>query len=252
MSGRLLSQFRGGLAGRSGRFRATAANVLSGAALLAGVLTWLAAVLFAGRVLTMLDEHWESFVLTAILSGAGEHFWRILRLSVLGSSATVWPGAWDGSLSVLARKNLRRGNGGLAAGRRRDRRFRADGPSARVGGDRSGLCQGPAGERPDPRALQDAPGSFRSFFRHFRTAMSVWLMNALLFALLGVVYLQFSNGCMLRRLATILMLLFVQQGLHFSSAAARRVALWASGDSRSTARSGLRPPGVEPDWSPTD
>jgi len=55
MSGRLLAQFDVGWLGDLADSANAAAGALSGAAALAGVLTWLVAVLFAGGVLTMLD-----------------------------------------------------------------------------------------------------------------------------------------------------------------------------------------------------
>jgi tryptophan-rich sensory protein len=57
--------------------------------------------------------------------------------------------------------------------------------------------------------------------------MGVWLMNALLFALLGVIYLGISNGMRASTTATILLLLCVQQ-VFILFRTAQRIAGWGS------------------------
>lgn len=227
MSGRLLSQFDVGWLGDMVDSATTAAGALSGAAALAGVLTWLVAVLFAGGVLTMLDEHWERFSFTLFCSGAGEHFWRILRLSLFG--LVCYGLVWGlGRLpSILAKKIY--GEGMVAW---------PLGVAGIAGSVLTVLLLGWVATVLDYAKVHLVSGrtrgafkallrSFLFVFRHFSITMGVWLMNALLFALLGVIYLGISNGMRASTTATILLLLCVQQ-VFILFRTAQRIAGWGS------------------------
>jgi hypothetical protein len=227
MSGRLLSQFDVGWLGDMVDSATTAAGALSGAAALAGVLTWLVAVLFAGGVLTMLDEHWERFSFTLFCSGAGEHFWRILRLSLFG--LVCYGLVWGlGRLpSILAKKIY--GEGMVAW---------PLGVAGIAGSVLTVLLLGWVATVLDYAKVHLVSGrtrgafkallrSFLFVFRHCSITMGVWLMNALLFALLGVIYLGISNGMRASTTATILLLLCVQQ-VFILFRTAQRIAGWGS------------------------
>jgi hypothetical protein len=205
----------------------TATAALSGAAVLAAVLTWLVAVLFAGGALTMLDEHWENFSFTLFCSGAGEHFWRILRLSLFGLACYCL--AWGaGKLpALLARKIYGEGMEAWPIA-----------VAGIVGSVLTVLLLGWVATVLDYAKVRLVSGrtrgafkallrSFVFVFRHFATIMGVWLMNALLFALLGVLYLQISNGMHASTTATILLLLCVQQ-VFILFRTAQRVAAWGA------------------------
>jgi hypothetical protein len=227
MSGRLLSQFDVGWLGDMVDSATSAAGALSGAAALAAALTWLVAVLFAGGILTMLDEHWESFSFTLFCSGAGEHFWRILRLSLFGLACYAL--AWNlGRIpALLAKKIYGEGMVGWPLG-----------VAGIAGSVLTVLLLGWVATVLDYAKVRLVSGrtrgafkallrSFVFVFRHFSTTMGVWLMNALLFALLGAVYLLFSNALHASTTATILLLLFVQQ-VFILFRTAQRIAAWGS------------------------
>lgn len=227
MSGRLLSQFDVGWLGDLVDSANTAAGALSGAAALAGVLTWLVAVLFAGGVLTMLDEHWERFSFTLFCSGAGEHFWRILRLSLFGLACygLVW--TLGRVPALLAKKIYGEGMEAWPMG-----------VAGIAGSVLTALLLGWVATVLDYAKVHLVSGrtrgafkallrSFAFVFRHFTMTMGVWLMNALLFALLGLIYLAISNGMHASATATILLLLVVQQAFILFRTA-QRIAGWGS------------------------
>jgi hypothetical protein len=227
VSNRLLSQFDVGWLGDLADSATTAAGALSGAAALAGVLTWLVAVLFAGGVLTMLDEHWERFSFTLFCSGAGEHFWRILRLSLFGLACygLVWTAGRVPSL--LAKKIYGEGMQAWPMG-----------VAGIAGSVLTVLLLGWVATVLDYAKVHLVSGrtrgafkallhSFLFVFRHFSMTMGVWLMNALLFALLGVIYLGISNGMQPSATVTILLLLCMQQAFILFRTA-QRIAGWGS------------------------
>jgi hypothetical protein len=227
MSGRLLSQFDMGWLGDLVDSANAAAGALSGAAALAGGLTWLVAVLFAGGVLTMLDEHWERFSFTLFCSGAGEHFWRILRLSLFGLACYGLAWGLGRVPSILAKKIY--GEGMVAW---------PLGVAGIAGSVLTVLLLGWVATVLDYAKVRLVSGrtrgafkallrSFVFVFRHFSMTMGVWLMNALLFALLGVVYLLVSNVMQPRATVTILLLLVVQQ-VFILFRTAQRIAAWGS------------------------
>jgi hypothetical protein len=175
----------------------------------------------------MLDEHWERFSFTLFCSGAGEHFWRILRLSLLGlvCYGLVW--TLGRCPSLLAKKIYGEGMEAWPLG-----------VAGIAGSVLTVLLLGWVATVLDYAKVRLVSGrtrgafkallrSFAFVFRHFSMTMGVWLMNALLFALLGVVYLLISNLMQPSATATILLLLVVQQVFIFFRTA-QRVAAWGS------------------------
>jgi hypothetical protein len=78
-----------------------------------------------------------------------------------------------------------------------------------------------------PGAFKALMRSFVFVFRHFSMTMGVWLMNAILFALLGVVYLKLSSAVQANTTATILLLIAVQQ-VFILFRTGQRIAAWGS------------------------
>jgi hypothetical protein len=227
MSGRLLSHFEVGWLGDLVDIANSAAGALSGAAVVAGVLTWLVAVLFAGGVLTMLDERWERFSFALFCAAAGECFWRILRLSFFGLVCFALAVMLGRLPSLLAKRLYGQGMEGwpLAA-------------AGIVGSVVTVLLLGWVATVLDYAKLRlvsgHTRGSFkvlmRSFlfvFHHISKTMGVWVMNAMLFALLGMVYLKFSNEVRATTTGTILLLIVVQQ-VFILFRTAQRIAGWGS------------------------
>ena len=227
MSARLLSHFEVGWLGDVLDTANSAAIALSGAAAVAGVLTWLVAVFFAGGVLTMLNERWERFSFSLFCAAAGEHFWRILRLSLFG--LLCYGLAWMlGHLpSLLAKKVYGQGMEGWPLG-----------VAAIVGSVLTVLLLGWVATVLDYAKVRlvsgQTRGSFKALmhsfvfvFRHFSMTMGVWLMNAILFALLGLIYLKLSSAVQANTTATILLLIVVQQ-VFILFRTAQRIAAWGS------------------------
>lgn len=227
MAGTLLSHFEAGWLGDLLGSANAPIAALAGAAALAGVLTWLVAILFAGGTLTMLDERWERFSFSRFLAAAGENFWRILRLSlfglvcfalawflarlplftakkIYGDGMEGWPIGVAGIVSsVLAVLLL----GWVATV--------LDYAKVRLV---SGHTKG---------AFKELVRSFAFVLRHFSKTMGVWLMNAILLALLSTAYLQFSNVLRANTTVTIVLLIVVQQAFIFFRTA-QRIAAWGS------------------------
>jgi hypothetical protein len=227
MASTLLSHFEVGWLGDLFDSAHTAIGALAGAAALAGVLTWLVAILFAGGILTMLDEHWERFSLSPFLAAAGENFWRILRLSLFGlvCFALAW---FLARLPLFTAKKIY-GDG------------MEDWPIGVAGIVSSVLAVlllGWVATVLDYAKVRLVSGHTRGAFkallrsfafvlRHFSKTMGVWLMNAILLALLGAAYLQFSNVLQANTTATIVLLIVVQQAFIFFRTA-QRIAAWGS------------------------
>ena len=227
MADRLLERFDVGWLGDLIDTANTSLAALSGAAAVAGVLTWVAAILFAGGVLTMLDEHWERFSFALFCSGAGEHFWRILRLSLLG--LLCYGLAWGlGRIpSALAKKIYGHGI-----------EIWPIGVASIIGSVLTVLLFGWVATVLDYAKVRLVSarkrGSFRvlmrSFvfvFRNFPITMGVWLMNAILFGLLGVIYLKFSSAIEGGALWAIVLLIAAQQAFILFRTA-QRIAVWGS------------------------
>ncbi|MDR3718472.1 MAG: hypothetical protein P4K98_06695 [Bryobacteraceae bacterium] len=204
-----------------------AVSALAGSAALAAALTWLAAVLFAGGVLAMLNEHWQRFSFSRFLASAGEYFWRILRLSLFGLVCYGLAWAVGRVPSLLANKIYGKGMEGWPIG-----------VAGIAGSVLTALLFGWVATVLDYAKLRlvtdNVRGAFkallRSFafvFRHFWLTMSVWLMNAILFALLGAVYLLASKAIHASGTWTILLLIVVQQLFVFFRTA-QRIAGWGA------------------------
>ena len=204
-----------------------AVGALAGAAAIAAGLTWLVAILFAGGVLTMLNERWKRFSFSLFLAAAGRHFWRILRLSLFGliCYALVF---WLGRLPTFVVKKLF--GDGMEAW-----------PLAVAGIVSSiltALLFGWVATVLDYAKVRlvsdDARGafkallrSFRFVFRHLGLTMGVWLMNAILLALVGAGYLALSNAVNASTTATILLLVVIQQ-VFILFRTAQRIAGWSA------------------------
>jgi hypothetical protein len=227
MSTQLLSHFEVGWLGDLVDSAYAAAGALSGVAAVAAGLTWLVAVLFAGGVITMLDEHWEGFSFALFCSGAAEHFWRILRLSLFGLPCFALAWGLGRIPSILAKKLYGQGMEGWPLG-----------VATIVGSVLTVLLLGwvatvldyakvrlVSGRRRG--ALKSLMRSFVSVFRHFSVTMGVWLMNSILFALAGAIYLGFSNLVQAGTTAAIVLLIVAQQALILFRTA-QRIAAWGS------------------------
>ena len=204
-----------------------AASALAGSAALAAALTWLAAVLFAGGVLAMLTERWERFSFSRFLASAGEYFWRILRLSLFGFICYGLAYGLGRVPALLANKLYGKGMEGWPIG-----------VAGIAGSVLTVLLFGCVATVLDYAKLRlvtdNGRGAFkallRSFafvYRHFWLTMSVWLMNALLFALAGVAYLLISKAIHATGTGTIVLLIVVQQLFVFFRTA-QRVAGWGA------------------------
>ncbi len=227
VAGDLLSHFDVGWLGDLADAARSATVTLSAAGLVAAGLTWLVAVLFAGGIITMLDEHWERFSFTLFCSGAGEHFWRILRLSLLGLPCFAL--AWGlGRLpSMLAKQVYGEGMEGWPLG-----------VASIIRSLLTVLLLGWVATALDYAKVRLVSGRKRGAFkalmysfafvaRHLSAAMGVWLLNALTFALLGVIYLKLSGALQATTTATILLLVVLQQ-LFVLFRTAQRIAGWGS------------------------
>jgi hypothetical protein len=227
MSGRLLSHFEVGWLGDLIDTANSAAVALSGAAAVAGGLTWLVAVLFAGGIITMLDEHWERFSFSLFCSGAAEHFWRILRLSLFGLPCFALAWGVGRIPSLLAQKIYGHGMEGWPLG-----------VAAIAGSVLTVILLGWVATVLDYAKVRLVSGRKRSslkslmlsfvfVFRHFSVTMGVWLMNSILFALAGAIYLEFSNLVQAGTTAAIVFLIVAQQALILFRTA-QRIAAWGS------------------------
>jgi len=227
MADQLLSRFDVAWIGDLGDSASAAGGALAGSAALAAVLTWLVAVLFAGGVLTMLNERWERFSFSRFLAAAGQHFWRILRLSLFG--LVCYGTAWFAgrSPSLLADRLYGKGMEGWPLG-----------VAGIVSSVLTLLLFGWVATVLDYAKIRLVSGNLRGafkallrsyafVFRHFRLIMGVWLMNAMLFALLGVVYLALSNAVHASRIVPILLLIIIQQLFVFFRTA-QRIAGWGA------------------------
>ena len=227
MAGRLLERFDAGWLGDLIDTAGTSLLALSGAMAVAGVLTWLVAILFAGGVLTMLDEHWERFSFALFCSGAGEHFWRILRLSLFG--LLCYGLAWGlGRIpSVVAKKIYGHGMEEWPIG-----------VASIIGSVLTVLLLGWVATVLDYAKVRLVSsrryGSFKALMRsfvfvflHFPTTMGVWLMNAILFGLLGAIYLKLSTAIEGGALWAIALLIATQQAFILFRTA-QRIAVWGS------------------------
>ena len=227
MADQLLAHFDVSWLGDLGDSTGAAVNALAGAAALAGALTWLVAIFFAGGVIGMLNERWERFSFSLFLASAGQHVLRILRLSLFGLAC--YGLAWMlGHLpSSLANKLFGKGMEGWPMG-----------VAGIVSSVLTLLLLGWVATVLDYAKVrlvsEDARGAFkallRSFafvFRHVRQTMGVWVMNAILFALLGMVYLQVSKALNGSTTLTIALLIVIQQ-IFVLFRTAQRIAAWGA------------------------
>ena len=227
MADQLLAHFDLSWFGDLGVPTNSALGALSATAALAAALTWLVAVLFAGGVLAMLNEHWERFSFSLFLASSGEYFWRILRLSlfglvcyglgwelgrvpslladrVYGTGMESWPLEVAGIVRSVFTLLLW---GWLATV--------LDYAKVRLVSDRA------------RGAFRSLLRSFAFVFRHFRLTMSVWLLNAILFALVGLIYLVASKALKGSEAWAILLLIVVQQAFVLFRTA-QRIAAWGA------------------------
>lgn len=227
MADRLLSNFDLGWIGELGDPGSAAAAALSSVGVLAAALTWLVAILFAGGVLTMLNERWERFSLSLFLAAAGQHFLRILRLSCFG--LLCYGLAWlIAHLPIIvAGKLYGKGMQGAPIG-----------IAAIVSSVLTVLLWGWVATVLDYAKIrlvsENARGAFkallRSFafvMRHFSQTMGLLLMNSLLFALLGLTYLLASKALAGGAVVTIVLLVILQQ-VFVLFRTAQRIAGWGA------------------------
>jgi hypothetical protein len=246
MSGALLSHFEIGWLGDLFGSASGDLKALAGTAALAGVVTWLVAILFAGGTLTMLDERWGRFSFSRFLAAAGENFWRILRLSLFGlvCFALAW---FLARLPVFtAKKIFGDGMEGWPIG-----------VAGIVSSVLAVLLLGWVATVLDYAKVRLVSGHARGAFkallrsfafvlRHFSKTMGVWLMNATLLALLGAAYMWFSNVLQASTTATIVLLIVVQQAFIFFRTA-QRIAAWGSALEIHAAFPPPVPPVIEPE-----
>lgn len=227
MADRLLSNFDLGWLAELGEPASAAVAALSAVGVLAAVLTWLVAVLFAGGVLTMLIQRWERFSLSLFLAAAGQHFLPILRLSFFG--VLCYGIAWliAHVPSIVAGKLYGKGMLGAPIG-----------IAAIVSSVLAVLLWGWVATVLDYAKIrlvnENARGAFnallRSFafvVRHTSQTMGVWLMNALLFALVGLGYLLASKALAGGAVVTIVLLVILQQAFVLFRTA-QRIAGWGA------------------------
>jgi hypothetical protein len=243
MADKLLAHFDVSWLGDLGDSARSALSALSGTAALAAALTWLVAVLFAGGVLAMLNERWERFSFSRFLASAGEYFWRILRLSLFGLVGYGLAWAVGRVPSLLAGKIYEKGMEGWPIG-----------VAGIVSSVFTLLLFGWLATVLDYAKVRLVTGNVRGAFKallrsfafvyhHFRLTMSVWLMNAILFALVGVVYLKISNAMNASGTWTILLLIVIQQAFVLFRTA-QRIAAWGAA---LTIYAELKPPPFEPE-----
>jgi hypothetical protein len=184
-------------------------------------------VLFAGGVLAMLNERWERFSFTRFLASGGEYFWRILRLSLFGLVCYGLAYGLGRVPSALANKLYGKGMEGWPIG-----------VAGIAGSVLTVLLFGWVATVLDYAKVRlvadNARGAFKALLRsfafvcrHFWLTMSVWLMNAILFALVGAVYLLISKAIHASGTWTILLLIVVQQLFVFFRTA-QRIAAWGA------------------------
>jgi hypothetical protein len=250
MATKLLSHFEVGWLGDLVDSAYSAAGALSGVAAVAAGLTWLVAVLFAGGVITMLDEHWESFSFSLFCSGAAEHFWRILRLSLFGLPCFALAWGLGRIPSILAKKIYGQGMEGWPLG-----------VATIIGSVLTVLLLGWVATVLDYAKVRLVSGrkrgSFRALirsfvfvFRHFSLTMGVWIMNAILFALAGVIYLKFASLVQAGTTATIVTLIVAQQ-VFVLFRTAQRIATWGSALEIYGGLESPIPPRFEPELVPS-
>lgn len=227
MADKLLARFDPGWFGELGESVNTVTGAFSAAGVLAAALTWLVAVLFAGGVLTMLHEHWERFSFADFLAASGRHFGRILRLSLLGLCCYGLTWLVGHLPSLIAGKLYGEGMEAWPLG---------------VAGIASTaltlLLWGWIATILDYAKVRlvsdDVRGAFKALsrafsfvLRHIPQTMGVWLLNAILFAVLGAAYLLVTKAFTASEAATILLLIVIQQAFILFRTA-QRVAGWGA------------------------
>ena len=205
----------------------TAVAGLAPAVVVAALLTWLGTILFAGGVLTMLSERWDCFRLGPFLAGAGRHFWRLFRLSLLGficyGLAVLVASVPSMIVNAIYKDGLEYWPMGVAG---------------IAGSVLTVLLLGWMATVQDYAKVRlvcdDARGSvmglLRSFafvFKHFGKTMGVWLMNAVAFAGVLALYLAASNA-MHPTLAGAILLLVILQQAFILFRTSQRIAVWDS------------------------
>jgi hypothetical protein len=227
MAGQLLKGFDPGWLSENTVALGTAVSALTPAAVVAALFTWLGTILLAGGVLSMLSERWDCFRLGAFLAGAGRHFWRLFRLSLLGFvgyGLVLLAGAAPGMIVTAVYKD------GMEAW--------PMGVAGIAGSVLTVLLAGWMATVLDYAKVRlvcdDARGavmgllrSFAFVFKHFGKTMGVWLMNAVGFAMALALYLAASNA-MHPTLAGAILLLVILQQAFILFRTAQRIAVWDS------------------------
>jgi len=205
----------------------TAIVGLAPAVVVATLLTWLGTILLAGGVLTMLSQRWDCFRLGPFLAGAGRHFWRLFRLSLLGFIC------YGLALLVASLPSMI-----VSAINKDGLEYWPMGVAGIAGSVLTVLLLGWMATVLDYAKVRlvcdDARGSvmglLRSFafvFKHFGKTMGVWLMNTAGFAIVLALYLAASNA-MHPTLAGAILLLVILQQVFILFRTAQRIAVWDS------------------------
>ncbi|MGO9239623.1 MAG: hypothetical protein ACLQBJ_02345 [Bryobacteraceae bacterium] len=227
MAGRLLDGFDVAWLSEMHEPLGTAAAGLTPAVIVAALFTWLGTVLLAGGVLTMLSECWDCFRLGPFLAGAGRHFWRLFRLSLLGLIGYGLAALAGSAPSMVASAIWKDGMEAWPIG-----------VTGIAGSVLTVLLLGWMATVLDYAKVRlvadDVRGSvmglLRSFafvFKHFGTTMGVWVMNAAVFAIMLGLYLAASNAMHPTATGTILLLVLLQQ-VFILFRTAQRVAVWGA------------------------
>jgi hypothetical protein len=204
-----------------------AVSALTPALVVAALLTWLGTILLAGGVLSMLSERWDCFRLGPFLAGAGRHFWRLFRLSLLGFICYGLAALVASLPSMIVTAIYKDGL-----------EYWPMGVAGIAGNVLTVLLLGWMATVLDYAKVRlvcnDARGSvmglLRSFafvFKHFGKTMGVWLMNAVAFAAVLGLYLAASNA-MHPTLAGAILLLVILQQAFILFRTAQRIAVWDS------------------------
>jgi branched-subunit amino acid transport protein AzlD len=227
MAGRLLDSFDVAWLYEMHEPLGTAAAGLAQGAIVAALFTWLGTILLAGGVLTMLSECWDCFRFGPFLAGAGRHFWRLFRLSLLGLIGYGLAALAGSAPSMIATAIWKDGMEAWPMG-----------VAGIAGSVLTVLLLGwmaTALDYAKVRLVADdmrgsVMGLLRSFafvFKHFGKTMGVWLMNAMVFVIVLALYLAASNAMHPTAAGTILLLVLLQQ-IFILFRTAQRVAVWDS------------------------
>jgi hypothetical protein len=204
-----------------------AGAMLTAGALLAALVTWLLGVLLAGGALAQLCEYWPRFSLEQFLGAAGRNFGRLLRLSLFGLPCYALA-ALVAHLPLIVVRQIY-GDG---------MEYAPIGIAKIVSTALTVLALGLVATCLDYAkvrlAADDVRGAgkallhgFAFVFRHFARTLGVWLLNALLFLAVGVVYLLITNELSSALLVTISLVILLQQ-LFIVFRAFQRIAAWGA------------------------